>query len=362
MLETRKRVVFVLPTLLAGGAERVLITLLNNLDRARFDCHLVVLNEIGPLREWVMRDIPYHHLGGVKIRHAIPKLVKKLNTLRPDIIVSTMAAMNFTVLLAKPFLKGNPKIIIREAVIPSSIINTQTFPGMVKAAYKNLYPRAHTIISPAKIIIDEFKDLLGLDTKNHVLLHNPVDIHRLMSDWDVSTGIPEERKNTVHFIASGRLHEQKGFDRLIEILPRLSHQNWTLKILGTGKEHDNLQKLIDQNNLQSRVKLLGLLENPWPLYGEADAFLLPSRWEGLPNVVLESLALGTPVIATKESGGIDEIAKLAGPSVKVAASMDEFLKMMEDVKPNPTASYRSSLLPDEFKLENVMQKFASLLT
>jgi glycosyltransferase involved in cell wall biosynthesis len=362
LTEIRPRVVFVLPTLLAGGAERVLITLMNGLDKSRFDCHFIVLDDTGPLRNWIAADIPFHSLGKTKIRHALPTLVKKLNFLRPDVVVSTMAAMNFTVLLAKSFLKKQPRFIVREAVIPSSIINAQAFPGVLKSAYKHLYPKADLVISPAQCIIDEFQKTLGMDIKNHALLYNPVDTARLQSEWSIGAEVTEERKNTVHFIASGRLHKQKGFDRLIELLPRLGHTNWTLKILGTGAEQESLQKLIDDNNLSGRVKLTGLLKEPWQEYGEADVFLLPSRWEGLPNVVLESLAMGTPVIAMKEAGGIDEIAKLAGGAVKTVSTMEDFLEEMKKIKPNPSTTYRASLLPDEFHLGTVIRTFSNLLT
>lgn len=362
MTDSRKRVVFVLPTLLAGGAERVLITLMNGIDRARFEPMLVVLDERGTLRDLVGSDVSLHSLGGLTLKKALPGLIKKLNQLAPDVVVSTMAGTNFVVLLAKPFLKKRPRVIVREAVIPSSILDTQKFPGIVKSAYKVLYPRADLIISPAQRIIDEFKNVLRIKTDKHVLLYNPVDTDRIFSTWSVGTGISPERRETVHFIASGRLHKQKGFDLLIEGLRNFKAGRWCLTILGEGAERKFLESLIAQNKLQDHVKLAGHVDAPWPLYAEADAFLLPSRWEGLPNVALESLACGTPVIAMKEAGGIEEIAALAAPdSVTVAETMDDFLKAAEQVKPNPSESYRPSLLPQEFARDVVLKKFELLL-
>ena len=293
----------------------------------------------------------------MKLRFALPALIHKLNKLSPDIVVSTMAGMNFVVLLAKPFLKKSTKVIIREAVTPSSIIDTQRFPGMVKAAYKNLYPNADLIIAPAQCVIDELSKNLKIDAP-YALLHNPVDIAKLRASK------PNLRDHSqTYFVAAGRLHKQKGFDRLIEALPQLpANLNWKLDILGAGPEKSALQTLITQNNLQSRVTLRGLEQNPWPYYGAADAFLLPSRWEGLPNVALESLAMGTPVISMKDAGGIDEIAALAQPgAITITPTIDEFIKAMERAKPNLTAAYRPSLLPDSFKLENIIKKFETML-
>jgi hypothetical protein len=134
------RVVFILPTLAAGGAERVLIKLINGLDRNPFAPELISLYGSGPLGGWIAEDTPFHSLGYLKIRNGLPKLAAKLNEIGPDIVVSTMAGMNFGVLLVKPFLKKRPKIIVREAVVPSSIIDAQPVPWLVRAAYRIFIP------------------------------------------------------------------------------------------------------------------------------------------------------------------------------------------------------------------------------
>ncbi|HRQ60432.1 MAG TPA: glycosyltransferase, partial [Alphaproteobacteria bacterium] len=370
----RKRVVFVLPTLLAGGAERVLITLMNGLDRRTFVPELVVLSERGPLRDWVAPDTPVHSLGNVRVRGSLVKLTRTLNEISPDIVVSTMAAMNYAVLMVKPFLKKKPRLIVREAVVPSSIAENQRTPWLVRKAYQTLYPGADLVLSPAQCIIDEFESYLGMPTKYHVSLPNPVDIARLRRGAPQELFAAGERPATTRFICAGRLHEQKGFDRLIAAqaqadgarlitaLPRMAHGNWTLNILGVGEQQETLQKLISSLGLQDKVTLDGLIKNPWPQIGAADCFLLPSRWEGLPNVVLESLACGTPVIGMDEAGGIAEIAALAGDkSVKIVRSMDEMIWAMSLVEPAPAETFRPSLLPTHFHLDSVNARFAALL-
>lgn len=364
MTSQRQRIVFVLPTFLAGGAERVLITLMNTLDRKKFEPHLIVINETGTLNDLVAADIPVHPLGRTKLRFALPSLIFKLNALQPDIVFSTMAGTNFLVLLSKNFTKKKCRIIVREAVVPSSIINKQKFPALLQTAYKQLYPKADLVISPAQIIIDEFKNNLGLDTTRHVLLFNPVDANTLRSGWMVGDATSVNRHKTVNFIAAGRLHEQKGFDRLINALPSMNLPfDWNLSILGTGLQQEFLETLIKKHGLENKITLRGLVKSPWALYAEANAFLLPSRWEGLPNVALESLAVGTPVIAMKEAGGIGEIAALAPKgAVTVTTAMHDFIKEMERVTPNPATGFRPSLLPAAFELQSVVRRFEELLT
>lgn len=358
----RKRVVFVLPTLLAGGAERVLITLMNGLDRARFAPELIVLNQTGPLRDWVADDVTVHSLGNLRVSRGLLKLSSKLNELAPDIIVSTMAAMNYGVLMVKPFLKKKARIIVREAVVPSSIAEAQRAPWMVKTAYQTLYPQADLIVSPARCIIDEFETYLGMPTENHALLHNPVDIERIRMGDVQELPARGERAQTTRFVCAGRLHEQKGFDRLIAALPRMAHGNWTLNIMGVGGQSEVLQNLINAKGLQDKVTLDGLIKNPWPFIAGADCFLLPSRWEGLPNVVLESLACGTPAIGMSEAGGIAEIAKLSDPgAVTIVDRIDDMIRLMGAVSPKPTHVFRPSLLPSYFHLDAVIERFSALL-
>src|SRR3546814_18465284 len=82
-----------------------------------------------------------------------------------------------------------------------------------------------------------------------------------------------------------------------------------LTILGDGAERDALLRQAEALHLASTVTFTGFVEAPWPYYAGADAFLMPSRWEGMPNAALEALACGTPVLATPEAGGLIELAR-----------------------------------------------------
>ena len=108
----------------------------------------------------------------------------------------------------------------------------------------------------------------------------------------------------------------------------------------------------------------GFVDPLGPALAGADAFLLPSRWEGMPNVALEALAVGTPVIGTPEAGGLPEIRKLAGPRAVTIARDDGFVTALNQVKPRvfeTQASLRDSLLPEAFQLPKVMAGLAAVL-
>lgn len=355
---SKKRIVFILPSLNSGGAERVLITLMNGLDREKFEPHFITISSSGELRSLIAPDIPFLSLEGTKVLRSLPALFFALRKLSPECVVTTMAHLNLATLFLRPFFPRT-RFIVREAIVPSFFFETQKKAWLVKVLYRLFYPLADCVISPAQKIIDEFHTLVGLRGVTHILLHNPVNLAKIRGDWP----LPPKRIDTVHFVCAGRLHPQKGFDRLIAALPQLHHSHpWHLTILGKGPEQDNLQRLIESLGLVQHVTLAGLSETPWPVIATADAFLLPSRWEGLPNVVLESLAVGTPVIATRDSGGIEDIAKLAAPeTVQVVEMMDDFLEAMRHVKPSAIPALRPSLLPEEFHPQSVNRRFEEIL-
>ena len=336
---------------------------MNSLDRQKYDPSLLTINSKGELRFLIRDGIPIESLELNNINFSLFSIYRAIKRIDPDIVVSTMAHMNFALLLLKPFLR-NLRFVVREAITPSFFFQKKSFRNVVvKLAYKLLYPKADLIVSPARRIINEFKDDLGINSPNHRLLYNPVDLQSVQEHRDYQFNITPKRKETIHFIAAGRLHQQKGYDLLLKALTHFKcDYDWQLLIVGEGKERAVLQKQIDELSLRDRVKMPGMIPNPWLLYAESDCFLLPSRYEGLPNVVLESLACGTPVIASAGSGGIREIQSLSeNGAVTVTDSMDDFIAAMLKVQPSPHESFRPSLLPDAFHPDNVFSKFEMLL-
>lgn len=358
----RSKVVFVLPSLTAGGAERVLITLMNNLKRELFSPSIITISNSGDLHDLIDKDIPYHSLYRNSVLKSTPALYHALKQQKPDIVVSTMAHMNFAVMALKP-LFPKTKFIIREAITPSFFFEkykNRSF--IIKNLYKRYYPKADILLSPASTILDEFISDVGLEDKNFMVLPNSVDLNRIRQQNSFKP-IDTRRKGKVEFVACGRLGKQKGFDRLIKLLPNLNHNSdWHLTIYGEGDERQNLENLVKENNLQDRVTLAGLVKEPYVQFAQADCFLLPSLFEGLPNVILETLACGTPAIATKESGGIHEIAKhTSKDALAIVDDMHAFLNAMQRIEPRPTESFRPSLLPNVFHKDNVMDLFNNTL-
>ena len=358
----KSKVIFILPYLYPGGAERALITLMQNLDRTKFVPELIALKEGGELEETLDPSITYHSLGNTPLSLTFFKLIKYLWRRNPDIIVTTMVHSNFLVMLLKPFFP-NTRFIIREAVVPSSILNKHKKKSfLLKIMYKILYPMAHKVISPSQDIIYEFNNLIGLNiTKNHTVLYNQVDTNAISSDLE-NIGYPTKtNKETVKFVCVGRLHYQKGYDRLINALKDLEG-NWTLIILGEGSELNTLKHLVKTNNLENNINFMGHVQKPCKIIAASDCLLLPSRWEGMPNVVLESLACGTKVIAMPEANGVEEIKKECDPRVvQRAKDIDDLIDLMRQVPSYNKREAKTSLLPIAFSTEDIMKQFEKIL-
>jgi glycosyltransferase involved in cell wall biosynthesis len=351
-----RKVLFVLPDLSAGGAERVLITLMNNLNRACFTPSIIGIMKKDTLAPLIDTDIPCDSLGKSSLITAIPALYKKLSAMNPDIVVSTMAPMNFVLLLLRP-LFPKTKFVIREAIVPTYILGRHPWlKPFLRFAYKHLYAMATIIISPSEQIKNELM-ALGLNEAPHVLLYNPVDESTVPQSEDSGNG------KTIKYIASGRLKHQKGFDRLIEALEGFNPPfEWSLSILGEGEEKESLKALISKHGLKHHITLCGHVSSPLSFYKSAHIFLLPSRWEGMPNVALESLACGTPVIAIKEAGGMQEIASLSQQgAIYIANDIRDFVNIMKRVA-NIQRPEKTSLLPEQFKLARINAQFAKILS
>jgi len=350
------RVTFVLPSFAGGGAERVVLTLLRYLDRTRFTPSILVLNGKGPLREMVPEDLAITDLARPRLRHAWSKLGPALRAMEPDIVLPTISHINLATLMQRGKLAPHTRILARESNTPSASLGATWWPNLFRRLYRHYCRRADAILCPSRLVSKEFVSTFAIAPDRLIVMPHPVDVESVRT----KSAIPRREPGSgLRFVAAGRLTHQKGFDRLIDIMPRLP-PDAHLTLFGEGDDRAALEARIEKRGIADRIALPGFTDNPWAHLAGADAFLLPSRWEGMPNAALEALAVGTPVIARSEAGGIGEIGAPTG-ALTIVESDDEFVAAMACPKLNTMAQQRESLLPDRFTLRAVMDEFEALL-
>jgi glycosyltransferase involved in cell wall biosynthesis len=352
------RVAFVLPSLVGGGAERVILQFAAHLDRARFDPSLVLLDGAGPLREMIPTDLNVIDLKSPRLRSAVPHLIKALRRQGPHAIVSTFGYVNLVLLACRAFLPREVRLVLRDANMPGLYLPNVRFGRIMRLGYQMLYKRADRIICSSERMAAEFAKVFGVPPGRLTVIRNPVDVavHRQAAARPLRAP-----GNGLRFVAAGHKIYQKGFDRLLDMIERLPSDTH-LSILGANLQDATLANRVAQLRLEGRVALRGFDPNPWPYYAGADAFLLPSRWEGMPNAALEALACGTPVIATPDAGGIVEVADQAPDgAVTIAASGAPFLQAMRGIRVQCAEHPRESLLPDAFNIRNAVADLENLL-
>jgi len=147
----------------------------------------------------------------------------------------------------------------------------------------------------------------GCHINKLAVINNPVDVETI--NGQAQKGERVFTNGVFNILAAGKLKYQKGFDLLIQSMSHIRRNNWHLTILGEGVEEKKLKQRAKKLNLSSKVTFAGFVDNPYKYMAQADLFVLSSRFEGFPNVVLEAMACGKPVVAFDCPGGISEIIK-----------------------------------------------------
>lgn len=353
------KLAFVLPSFSGGGAERVLIQLASGINSSTNSSNLIMLNSDGPYACMVPQGLPVQILKRSRLRYAIPSLVRTIRRGKFTAVISSLGYVNLALLACRKFLPSSTKIIIREANMPSLSLPNGPRPHLMLWLYRYYYSRADIIICSSRLMMNEMEEYIGVERNRLSLLSNPVDLQRVRNKTSIKT---YPRTDRIFFVAAGRLTRQKGFDRLLDMFAD-SPNFYYLDILGDGPDQRILKLKIDKFGLGDRVFMRGFKDNPWIDYAKADVFLMPSRWEGLPNAALEALACGTPVIATPESGALSEVAANTPPGALTIAPWGKpFASAMgKAIRKENYNEFNVSLLPKEYELSKVLQRFESII-
>lgn len=302
------KILFFIPSISGGGAEKVLRNLVNNMDLAKYDITVQTIEQNQP-EQYLKKDIHYKAINRCKT-----KIGKKLFEYWFRFCAETKLAYPF-------YVKGDYDIEIAYLECGATkVIAESTNRKALKVAWihcdlskkenikNNLsklqgqYRKFDKIVCVSEDVKRAYEELFE-NVPEAIVLHNVIDEDEIIRKSKEPIKINKDIYSKV-FLAVGRLTYQKGFDHLIEACKKLKDDGYHFKqyILGEGLEKDNLERLIQQNHLEDTVYLLGFKKNPYPYMKMADYIICSSRYEGYSTVTVEALILGKIVITTPCTG------------------------------------------------------------
>lgn len=291
----RKRIVFFIPSS-CGGAERQAIVISKCLSNEAFE---VVYHLFGPdnqLEQFLPADRKCVYHKEPRFNHnLISHMRKVIREEKPDVVYGTMMPVNWRLVVASFFTKC--RVVLRN----DNYLYTQNFTQKLRLALT--YPFAHYIIAQT----DEMRDGLikGLHLSRKLVHTVPNAIDKAYIDKCLQAPSPYDELGKVRFVAVGRFHHDKGFDLLVKAFKLVKEQMPQAELYIVGKyREDNpvyvaVKRYVDDNQLTASVHFTGFQTNPYVYMAHAHCFVLSSRNEGLPNVMIEALHVGTPVAAMK---------------------------------------------------------------
>lgn len=316
-----QRIAFFLPSLAGGGAERVLLDLAIASAGLGYQVDLVLASATGPYLRDVPPSVRLVDLRCRRVATAFLPLLGYLRRVRPRALLSTMDHANVVAIMAAKLAPG-VRVTVRQAqsmawTVNASGLRVKALAWMVRWVYR----AAHAVIAVSRGAADELAAFVGMPREQVHVIPNPVLTERVMEGADTALSDPwfVEGQPPV-ILGTGRLNPAKGFDTLIRAFAELrQRQPCRLLILGEGELRSELEALAAELGLGEEVRLPGFVENPFQYMARAGVFVLSSRVEGLPNALIQAMAVGAQVVSTDCPNGPSEILENGrlGPLVKV---------------------------------------------
>ena len=309
----RTKIAIFAPSLAGGGAERGAIKLAEGLARRGFDVDLVLAAAEGPRLQEIPAEVRLVDLGARRVLGSLPGLVRYLRREKPRGLASVLDHANIVALWARKLGRYPGRVVVIEQnTLSEAALNGKTRRDrLMPRLVRRFYPWADYVVGVSQGVADDLAQFVSLSSDKLRVISNPIvasDIGELaMAPID---HVWFERGEPV-FVAAGRLRPQKDFPTLLRAFADVrSRRAARLMILGEGPERGRLEALVEELELADDVSLPGATPNPYAYMARSTAFILSSRWEGLPTVLIEAMSCGAPVIATDCPSGPQEI--LAG--------------------------------------------------
>jgi len=351
--------------LYGGGAEKVLVNLASGFIERGLNVDLVLVRATGPYLEQVSSKVRIVDLKARSVPSSLPKLTHYLRQVRPTTLLAALHYPCEIAVLAKRLAGVSTRVIVSEhntlsqeaARIPQKSVQLSPL------AARLIYPWADGIVAVSQGVADDLAKITRLSSDRIPVIYNPIVLPELftLAQEPVEHCWFKPGESPV-ILGVGRLHPQKDFPTLIRAFAEVRKvQQARLMILGDGPERQSLTNLISELGLAEDVALPGFVQNPYAYMAKASVFVLSSAWEGLGNVLVEAMAIGTPVISTNcESGPEEILAKGKYGALVPVGDSTAIAQAVTSILTGTTRKLDPGWL-DQFTLEVCVQKYLALL-
>ena len=345
------RIAVLLPELFGAGGQRSMLNLVHGLADLGYTVDLVVGNASGEFADEVNPTVRLVDLGKSRIATAMPAVWRYLRRERPDAMLSCFAFVNLIAIVAWKLARVPTRLfVVEQNTVSLESANAPSFRGRhLPKLTRRLYPWATGIV----VVSEGVREDLARVTK--------IPIEKIEVAFNPSVA-PEEAKQKAQarvdqpwfepgeppvLLAVGRLNVQKDYGTLISAFAQVRRNRPVrLIVLGEGREREAMEAMISELGLEDDVSLPGFVDNPFGYMARCSLFVLSSRWEGLPTVLIEALCCGARVVSTDCPSGPREILRggefgtlvPVGDSEALAAAIEAGFD--SDEPPPPEESWR----------------------
>jgi len=303
------RVLFFIPNLAGGGAERVLVNVLRHLDRERFDPTLAINKLEGPYAHLVPDDVRTRVLGSSSLWTVMPRIAATMRELKPDVVVATTGGGGVPVVLAHRMLRSHARLIVWERNV---LVGSESGPKrtLLLALKKALWPRADLVTAVGKYVEEDIQRHTGVGPENTKVLYSPILDADFQRQLEAEVEHPWFDDDVPVILCVARYTAAKdhhtlllGFKKLLE------ERRARLVLLGHGPLREQVEAEAEELGVAEHCWFAGFVDNPFAFMRRSTMLALTSRQEGVPGVVVQAMGSGLPVIGTDSPGGTGELVR-----------------------------------------------------
>jgi glycosyltransferase involved in cell wall biosynthesis len=355
-----KKVLFVLPTLQGGGAEKVISTIASNFNNKKYQTKILVFN-LSNKRYLKRTKIKIIDLKKKRLLLGTAKFIKTVNKINPDIIISSVSHLNLYISLIKFLLKNKIKVILRESNFLSYNLKYQSNSFIMRFLYKFFYNSCDKcLVFSKKHKIDLIKNTNIQENKVKIVA-NPIEFKRIkaLSLKNIKKNKRYFKKNNQNFLIMGSLSHQKGIDIILRSL-KYCKSEFNINIVGEGSEYSNLKYIVNRDNLDKKINFLPFQENPFSIIRQSDALISPSRFEGMSNVILETLALDKPILYFNNNGASTDLLKKTNNNFMLKSKNPNYIANIIDIMKFKKTKSNKKILK-KFDLKNIINIYEKII-